>query len=310
MTAQRRDIEAQIKALSNLKPMFGALKSIAGTARRSVGLRRQSASIYADIIRMALSTTLLRMGDRSVRFAETGTGPIGLVVVSSDRGLCDVYNKRIISATESFIDFHKGRDINLIALGLEGERYFEQHGLEIILSVSIPVHGHLYYEEVRHVASKVFDLHGKGKFSEVWVAHSLSMPHGVFETAIDRYLPPDLIGLQGKQEEEECLPWDPVSEIEPQEMLRYIVPEYLSIVLYHYLLESMFVEQTMRYRAMNVASSHTDDRIAALIAIALQVRQSEITTETLEVSAGSEATKRRKPSEGTPPFDLIDTWSG
>jgi F-type H+-transporting ATPase subunit gamma len=302
MEAQLRDIEARIEALSNLKPMFGVLKSIAGTARRSVSQRRQSASIYSDVIHKALNITLSRLGGQKVRFADVRTGPVGLVVISSDRGLCDVYNKWVIAESVKFIDSRQDRDVKLITMGRQGERHFQQRGCEIILSASVPLHGHLYYEEARRMATRIFELYENSKLSEVWVVHSLLNEHGAFETQVDQYMPPDLTGMQ---EDEEYPPWDPVSEIEPQEMVRYIVSEYLSITLYHYLLESMFAEQTMRYRAMDVASSHTEDLITALTAAAQQARQSEITTETLEVAAGAEATKEGASSPGIIPFDLM-----
>jgi len=56
----------------------------------------------------------------------------GLVVITSDRGLCGSYNTNIILKAEAFLKEHKSGSSKLILVGKKGFDYFRKRNVEIL----------------------------------------------------------------------------------------------------------------------------------------------------------------------------------
>ena len=68
-----------------------------------------------------------------------------------------------------------------------------------------------------------------------------------------------------------------------------MIPRYLNIIIWQYLLESNASEQAARMLAMENATSNADDMIKDLTLQFNKARQTAITTEMLEIVSGAEA---------------------
>lgn len=85
---------------------------------------------------------------------------------------------------------------------------------------------------------------------------------------------------------------DPVShgiiyEPDSEEVFAAIVPEYLGGILYGALCESQAAEQAARRSAMDSASQNADEMIADLNLKFNRARQAAITSEIIDIVAGS-----------------------
>ncbi len=93
-------------------------------------------------------------------------------------------------------------------------------------------------------------------------------------------------------------PWDsralPDFNLNPADLLAALVNEHLFASLYRASAEAMVTENAARLALMQQAERSIDDRIEALKAETRTVRQSEITTELLDVIAGFEALRTRQ----------------
>jgi F-type H+-transporting ATPase subunit gamma len=78
-------------------------------------------------------------------------------------------------------------------------------------------------------------------------------------------------------------------EPEPEELLGYLLPQYVTTKIYAAMLESAASENAARRRAMKAATDNAEDLIKVLTRVANQARQAEITTEISEIVGGAEA---------------------
>ena len=82
---------------------------------------------------------------------------------------------------------------------------------------------------------------------------------------------------------------DMIYEPSKQVVIEKMIPRYLNIIIWQYLLESNASEQAARMLAMENATSNADDMIKELSLQFNKARQTAITTEMLEIVSGAEA---------------------
>jgi F-type H+-transporting ATPase subunit gamma len=75
------------------------------------------------------------------------------------------------------------------------------------------------------------------------------------------------------------------------EIVKSLVPKYLNVQMWKYLLESYASEQAARMVAMENATTNSEDMIKDLTLEFNKARQATITTEMLEIVSGAEALK-------------------
>jgi F-type H+-transporting ATPase subunit gamma len=84
-------------------------------------------------------------------------------------------------------------------------------------------------------------------------------------------------------------PVDYIYEQPPQELFRSLLPKYVSIQIFHALLESVAAEHAARMTAMESATNNATDMIDSLTLAMNRARQAKITKEIIEIISGAAA---------------------
>src|ERR1700692_3233176 len=84
-------------------------------------------------------------------------------------------------------------------------------------------------------------------------------------------------------------PVDYIYEQSPEELFQGILPKYISIQIFHALLESVAAEHAARMTAMDSATSNASDMIESLTLAMNRARQAKITKEIIEIVSGAAA---------------------
>ncbi len=84
-------------------------------------------------------------------------------------------------------------------------------------------------------------------------------------------------------------PVDYIYEQPPQELFRALLPKYVSIQVFHALLESIAAEHAARMTAMESATSNASDIVDSLTLAMNRARQAKITREIIEIVSGAAA---------------------
>lgn len=212
---------------------------------------------------------------------------VGLIVLSSDRGLCGSYNTNVFRvALERLHQLEKeGKKPHLILVGLKAVAFFKQIKIEKLktytLLPAIPS-----VEEAKLIADQAAEMYVSGKLDAVEIIGTDFISMLRSEVVKTQFLPVELPTA------EERYGIAPQMLFEPsiQEVLeRELLPKYIENVLFQALLEASAAELAARMNAMTNASNNARDLISALTLVYNKARQANITQELLEIVGGAEA---------------------
>ena len=136
------------------------------------------------------------------------------------------------------------------------------------------------------------DLYKKGEVDEVYISYTEFESPLVQRPKLKKILPlvfdEDETEVKSKEEGRKArvqyLP-------SPEAVLSYIIPKFVSGIIYDGVIESFASEQSARRNAMKSASDNADEMLSTLELSYNRARQSSITQEITEIVGGVEALK-------------------
>lgn len=301
--AQERVLRGRIAATQNTKKITRAMELIAATRVVKAQQAANDARPYSEQITSVI--THLAAGGTSVEHPllreATGEGKVGIVVLTSDRGLAGAFNSTVIRAAEREILAAReaGRDYELVTVGRKAEGYFRFRHYRIAAMFS-GMSDKPTYEDARAVAAKVTELF-EGDVDVINLAYTQFITMGNQKAVVRRFLPLDTTAAA------DAAPTGPSAEVEfdpsPATVLESLLPRYVEGRLFAALLDSAASEHASRQRAMKAATDNAQELIVKLQRKMNQARQDAITTEIMEIIGGAEALAADK---GTPEDLLLD----
>ena len=289
-SAELRAIRRRIRSVESTKKITRAMELIAASrivkARERVSAARPYAEKMTDVIRKVGQAS----GDvRHPLLRRREVRTLGVLVVTSDRGLAGAYNSSVMRLAEARMSRlqDSGVGVRLYAVGKKAHSYFSFRLYDIANSF-LGVTDQPSYENAREIGVALMQDYESGTVDAVEVFFT------VYKSALS-YIPTRL----------ELLPVTPPSKFEegrdssrtvsydyepdPTVILGRLLPRYVESALYGQLLESSASEHASRQRAMKAATENADDLIKVLTRTANQARQAEITTEIAEIVGGAQA---------------------
>jgi len=218
---------------------------------------------------------------------------VGIVAVTSDRGLAGAFNSQIVRAASRRNQELKseGAETFMYAIGRRGVSSLHFRGFDVEGEYTgftdRPV-----FANARDVAQDVVAAYADEKLDRVEIIFNHYHSPIVQTVESNVLLPIQRIEdvLQGEDDEEENgqenALW--IYEPEPEEILRRLVTDYVEISIYRAMLESTASEHGARMTAMRNASDNASELIDDYTLEMNRQRQAEITAEIMEVVAGAE----------------------
>jgi F-type H+-transporting ATPase subunit gamma len=153
------------------------------------------------------------------------------------------------------------------------------------------------YFHAKEVANIVMNGFKNGEFDEVYVAYTKFVSMISQKPVLVKLLPLRREELKEEAEPEKAVKV-PLSEMtvmryepEPEDLLSYLIPNYISNTIYGAMVESAASQQGARRMAMESATTNATDMIEGLTLQYNRVRQAAITQEISEIVSGAEALK-------------------
>ena len=286
-SAELRQIQRRIKSVQSTMKITRAMELIATSRIARARVRVAEAKPYiekmADVIRNIAAAGGLRHPLLERREVKT----VGILVVTSDRGLAGGYNTNVIRMAERAMLAHRAneRPMRLYVVGEKALNHFRYRKYPIdnsFLGVTdTPVYG-----DARAIANILLNEYEEGAIDSVEV-YTTRYVSALTQTPIHwQLLPIDPPQDTGKSE------GGSVSysfEPSPEEILSRLLPRFLEGTVFGTLLEASASEHAARRRAMKAATENAEELTRVLTRDANQARQSEITTEISEIVGGAEA---------------------
>lgn len=230
------------------------------------------------------------------------TGKRLLVIVTSDKGLAGSVNSSVIKMAEQVIEKYRA-EIEIICIGKKAVDFASREKLTMI-EEHTNVGDDVTIDDVYKMSSTVIEKFNSGDYKEIEVIYQNFL--STFEQVPTKrtILPLDpaevhyiMRGIRPKTGKFSDEVEDAVKRtayiVEPsvEEVLESLIPRLVQIILYHSLLESKASEHSSRMVAMKNATDKSKEVIKALTIKYNKARQSAITAEVSEITAGVEAMK-------------------
>ena len=223
---------------------------------------------------------------------------VGLVLITSNRGLCGGFNRAMVENVADYIQERKKQNPKLnyevILMGKKGKDIMFKHGQEIIAEftkedVSPGV------IEITPMAKIITADYISGKYDKVVIAYTDYQSAISQKPRIKKLLPieredEELGYIAGEEEKKEKLEeYEYLFEPSPDAVLEKMLYRLIELQIYQALLEANASEHSARMLAMRNASEAASDMIEDLTLTFNQARQQAITAELADISAGRAA---------------------
>ena len=298
-----KHIKVRIKSIKSTQKITQAMKMVAASKVRKAQIRVLNSRPYSkkvnDFTTKTVSAMLLTdrqeiplMNKREVKSA-------GIIVISSDRGLCGSYNTNIIKkAARRVIELEKSNiKPKLIIIGNKANNFFRRTKTEIIDSFT-QLPGIPSVELANLIAAsaeKVFINKTVDQVEIIGTDFISMLRNEIYQKHFLPIVAPSLSNDQSSEGQDKSCPYTSTQEVlfEPllTSVLEHLLPLYLSNVIFHALLEASCSELASRMNAMSNATKNAKELIDKLTIIYNKARQAAITQELTEIVGGAEALK-------------------
>ena len=299
MAATLRELRGRIRSAGSIKKITKAQELIATSRIGRAQARLLSARPYARQITAMLTTLSAEAAlDHPLLVERPEPKRVGVLVVSSDRGLCGAHNSGIFRRSEELFSLlrEEGKTPVLYTVGRKAMNYFKFRNWDITESWT-GFSEQPKYENAAEIASTLVDTFMKGTgdgedqsdggrgVDELHIVYS-EFKSMMSQTAVAHRIAPMLVEYVGEEPELYTL-----YSFEPgaTTLFEALLPRYLTTRVYAALLESAASELASRQRAMKSATDNADDLIKALTLEANRERQAQITQEISEIVGGANA---------------------
>ncbi|MCI9166215.1 MAG: ATP synthase F1 subunit gamma [Oscillospiraceae bacterium] len=293
--AGTKEIKAHMESVQETRKITNAMYLIASTKLRRARQELDNTRPYFEALRGEIKRIFRTANDVDSRyFFPTGDdtpleGTYGCLVITADKGLAGAYNQNAIRRALELLEQHP--DTKLFVVGEYGRRYFAQR--------QIPIeHSFLYTAQnptmarAREISALLLDGYDRGELKQIFVVYTDMASAMSFQARSTRLLPfhrtyfapPD--GERAVTEPFEFLP-------SVTAVLDSMMASYVSGFIYSALIDSFCCEQNARMTAMDSANQNAEGLLGELSLQYNRVRQSGITQEITEISAGAAAQRQK-----------------
>jgi F-type H+-transporting ATPase subunit gamma len=288
-----RLLRRRIRSVKSTQKITRAMELIAASRIARARQAVESARPYAQMVTRVIRDLAIEgeVASHPLFAPHEEISAVGLVVISSDRGLAGAYNTNVLRRAERLAaqEREAGRAVKLYVVGRKGESYFRYRG-ESLEGLWSGMSDQPRYRDAVKVGEAVVDAYSKQEIDRVWLVYTDFRSALSQVAAVAKLLPVDAKQFEGG----EAYPPQFIFEPQPEAILDRLIPRYVEHRMYAGLLESAASEHASRQRAMKAATDNAGDIIEELTRDANQARQASITTEISEIVGGAEALSGRQ----------------
>ncbi len=284
--AGTKEIRTKISSVKSTQKITKAMQMVATSKMRRAQDRMRLARPYAEKMRAAIGNLNHASPDSSHPFLVAREAQsIGIIVLSTDRGLCGALNANIFKSTIYLLREwqHKGAQANLCLIGSKGTAFFRRLGLPILASVS-GLGDRPHIKELIGTVKVMLDAYREGTIDRLFLVNAQFVNTMTQQPTVTQLLPLDAIETSGLQEH-----WDYIYEPDAVDILDGVLMRYIESQVYRAAVENVASEMAARMVAMKAASDNAGQFISELQLIYNKARQAAITKELAEIVGGAAA---------------------
>jgi len=292
--AGTKEIKRRIKSVKNTKKITKAMELVAASKMKRAVSSTLASRLYAEYSWEILSSIAsnLEKSTNPLFTEKEETKNILLILITSNRGLCGAYNAQVTKKAITLLK-STNTNIDIISMGKKGDAGMRRLGRNVIASF-VELSENITLANVLPISKMVIDEYSSGRYDKVLVAYTDFISALTQSPNIKQILPisktdlkelidstPNPVEVRLQQTKVNYL-----FEGNIEELLSSLAEKLTRMQIYQMLLESNASEQSSRMVAMKNASEASGEMIDDLTLVFNKARQSNITREISEISAG------------------------
>ncbi|QEH46748.1 F0F1 ATP synthase subunit gamma [Aggregatibacter actinomycetemcomitans] len=287
--AGAKEIKTKIASVQSTQKITKAMEMVATSKMRKTQDRMAASRPYSETIRNVIShVSKASIGYKHPFLVEREVKNVGILVISTDRGMCGGLNVNLFKATLNQIKDWKAQNAATV-LGLIGSK-----GISFFRSLGFNVKGQLSglgdnpaLEELIGVANAMFAAYRNGEIDAIYIAYNKFVNTMSQKPVIQQLVP--LPEMENDHLSERQQAWDYIYEPDPKVLLDSLLVRYLESQVYQAVVDNLASEQAARMVAMKAATDNAGNLINDLRLVYNKARQASITNELNEIVAGAAA---------------------
>ena len=287
--AAGKEIRGKIKSVENTKKITKAMEMVAASKMRKAQERMRSARPYSDKIRNIASNLAQANPEYTHSFLvkQDKSKTVGVIVVTTDKGLCGGLNTNALRLATNKIRELEGQKVSVqaVAIGNKGFGFLNRIGAKVVAhAVQIGDTPHL--DKLIGPVKVLLDAYQEGKLDAVYLVYTKFINTMKQEPVLEQLLP---LTADRMQRDKGAHSWDYLYEPDAATVIDELLVRYVEALIYQAVAENLASEQSARMVAMKAASDNAGNVISELKLVYNKTRQAAITKELSEIVAGAAA---------------------
>jgi len=283
-----KEIRNKIRSVQNTQKITRAMEMVAASKMRKAQERMRTSRPYAEKI-TDVAAHLAHAHHESPHpflIRRPVIRNIGIIIVSTDKGLCGGLNTNLLRATFNRIKEWQdaGIGIALAPIGNKSIAFVQRIGGKVLAQLSglgdIP-----QLEKLIGPVKIMIDAHLSGEIDQLYIAYNRFINTMKQQPHVDRLLPVPSGRLQQSGKRHNDYLYEPEAKV----VVDLLLKRYIEALIYQAVAENMASEQSARMVAMKSASDNAGSVIDELKLVYNKTRQAAITKELSEIVAGAAA---------------------
>ncbi len=286
--AGAKEIRSKIASIKNTQKITRAMEMVAASKMRKTQDRMRASKPYAnkiyDVVKhIARANSEYRHPFMSVREIKR----VGMIIVTSDRGLCGGLNANLLrESIHAIRSWHtEGKEVDLCVVGRKGQAFFKRVGGNVISAID-----HLGdtpgITDLIGAVKVMLDAFYQGQIDALHIVYNEFVNTMTQKPTIKQLLP-----LPTAEEDTKTLGhhWDYIYEPDAKDLLDGLLERYIELQVYQAVVENIACEQAAKMIAMKSATDNAGDLIKEFQLAYNKARQAAITQELAEIVGGAAA---------------------
>jgi F-type H+-transporting ATPase subunit gamma len=286
--AGAKEIRSKIASIKNTQKITRAMEMVAASKMRKTQERMRASKPYASKIYDVVKHIARAHSEYHHPFmAQREVQRIGLIVVTSDRGLCGGLNTNLLRDAVRYVkDFKsQGKDVDFAILGRKGAAFFKRAGGNVVAAAD-----HLgdtpSVSDLMGVVKVMLDAYLEGRIDALYVISNEFINTMSQVPQMKQLLP---LPISEEDSKELGHRWDYIYEPDAKELLEALFSRYIEQLVYQAVVENIACEQAAKMIAMKSATDNAGELIKQFQLAYNKARQAAITQELAEIVGGAAA---------------------
>ncbi len=287
-----RSIRGRIKSVKNTRQITKAMEMVASAKMRKAQARVRDTRPYAEKIKeLMIRLAAIESHRPNPFFQVRPAATVGIILVSTDRGLCGPINSNVFKMVNRFMADRPGVKFEFVVVGKKGQDFVRRSGLKVVGSISgVKDRGQI--EEILPATQVAIEEFSDGRWDEAWIFYTEFVSTLSQKPRSEQLLP--ILPEMSENGAKKPSPFlgEYLYEPDTADILDVLIPRYFETLVFQRVMENFASEYSARMMAMRNATSNAKEVIYQMTLIYNKLRQAAITREISEIASGADAVQQ------------------